>query len=113
MRERGLKPIHFGGADGIRTHDLPGGYGTRSLRNIWWSRWDSNPRPPRCHRGALPTAPRPHRSTTATMLASLATFVHRAPARFSGVENTKRHPKRHSPVLNQFTYFRTTDCFTF
>src|SRR6266404_991977 len=28
---------------------------------IWWSRWDSNPRPPRCHRGALPTAPRPHR----------------------------------------------------
>src|SRR5208283_6209139 len=29
----------------------------------WWSRWDSNPRPPRCHRGALPTAPRPHRST--------------------------------------------------
>ena len=26
----------------------------------WWSRWDSNPRPPRCHRGALPTAPRPH-----------------------------------------------------
>jgi len=27
----------------------------------WWSRWDSNPRPPRCHRGALPTAPRPHR----------------------------------------------------
>src|SRR6266404_9136881 len=29
---------------------------------LWWSRWDSNPRPPRCHRGALPTAPRPHRS---------------------------------------------------
>jgi hypothetical protein len=28
----------------------------------WWSRWDSNPRPPRCHRGALPTAPRPHRT---------------------------------------------------
>src|SRR5579872_4065464 len=27
---------------------------------FWWSRWDSNPRPPRCHRGALPTAPRPH-----------------------------------------------------
>src|SRR5258708_6521448 len=31
---------------------------------FWWSRWDSNPRPPRCHRGALPTAPRPHRSET-------------------------------------------------
>ena len=61
-----------GGADGIRTHDLPGFTGTRepialqdvdakSHRIIWWSRWDSNPRPPRCHRGALPTAPRPHR----------------------------------------------------
>jgi site-specific DNA recombinase len=33
--------------------------GSNSLQ--WWSRWDSNPRPPRCHRGALPTAPRPHR----------------------------------------------------
>src|SRR5712691_9922245 len=32
----------------------------------WWSRWDSNPRPPRCHRGALPTAPRPHRLTATT-----------------------------------------------
>jgi putative endonuclease len=32
----------------------------------WWSRWDSNPRPPRCHRGALPTAPRPHRRKTAS-----------------------------------------------
>ena len=32
--------------------------GSNSLQ--WWSRWDSNPRPPRCHRGALPTAPRPH-----------------------------------------------------
>src|SRR5690348_17516197 len=32
----------------------------------WWSRWDSNPRPPRCHRGALPTAPRPHRYRQST-----------------------------------------------
>src|SRR3989475_3498049 len=32
----------------------------------WWSRWDLNPRPPRCHRGALPTAPRPHRLTATT-----------------------------------------------
>src|SRR5258708_8768100 len=39
-------------------------------RISWWSRWDSNPRLPRCHRGALPTAPRPHRSTDAIMLAS-------------------------------------------
>ena len=36
--------------------------GSNSLQ--WWSRWDSNPRPPRCHRGALPTAPRPHRRNT-------------------------------------------------
>src|SRR5579859_3573065 len=34
---------------------------TKNMREYWWSRWDSNPRPPRCHRGALPTAPRPHR----------------------------------------------------
>src|SRR5712691_2197488 len=33
-----------------------------------WSRWDSNPRPPRCHRGAFLTAPRPHRDSP--MLAS-------------------------------------------
>ena len=33
----------------------------QSFRTVWWSRWNSNPRPPRCHRGALPTAPRPHR----------------------------------------------------
>src|ERR1700689_2045109 len=26
----------------------------------WWSRRGSNPRPPRCHRGAPPTALRPH-----------------------------------------------------
>src|SRR6266853_27518 len=32
-------------------------------KKSWWSRWDSNPRPPRCHRGALPTAPRPHRTS--------------------------------------------------
>ena len=37
------------------------GQATRYLQRFWWSRWDSNPRPPRCHRGALPTAPRPHR----------------------------------------------------
>ena len=27
---------------------------------IWWTRRDSNPRPPRCERGALPTEPRAH-----------------------------------------------------
>src|ERR1700675_3774387 len=30
------------------------------MRSHWWSRRGSNPRPPRCHRGALPTALRPH-----------------------------------------------------
>ena len=25
------------------------------IREIWWTRWDSNPRSPRCERGALPT----------------------------------------------------------
>ena len=27
---------------------------------FWWTRRDSNPRPPRCERGALPTEPRAH-----------------------------------------------------
>lgn len=27
---------------------------------VWWTRRDSNPRPPRCERGALPTEPRAH-----------------------------------------------------
>ncbi len=26
-----------------------------SLAEGWWTAWDSNPRPPRCERGALPT----------------------------------------------------------
>ncbi len=30
------------------------------LSYLWWRRWDSNPRPPRCERGALPAEPRPH-----------------------------------------------------
>src|SRR5260370_37471526 len=43
----------------------------------WWSRWDSNPRPPRCHRGALPTAPRPHRAeTTESILHNHKVRVH-------------------------------------
>ena len=27
---------------------------------IWWSRWESNPRPLECHSSALPTELRPH-----------------------------------------------------
>jgi site-specific DNA recombinase len=34
----------------------------------WWSRRDSNSRPPPCHGGALPTAPRPHRRQVAAFL---------------------------------------------
>ena len=26
-----------------------------NFRENWWTAWDSNPRPPRCERGALPT----------------------------------------------------------
>ena len=47
----------------------------------WWSRWDSNPRPPRCHRGALPTAPRPHRKNSAC---SYSTREQRASTHASG-----------------------------
>src|SRR5260370_66800 len=39
-------------------------YTEHDIVEFWWSRWDSNPRPPRCHRGALPTAQRPHRAET-------------------------------------------------
>jgi hypothetical protein len=28
--------------------------GALSIFEIWWTRWDSNPRPPHCERGALP-----------------------------------------------------------
>ena len=30
------------------------------LLDGWWSRWGSNPRPPHCERGALPTELLPH-----------------------------------------------------
>ena len=30
-------------------------YFTNKSRKIWWSRWGSNPRPPDCEPGALPT----------------------------------------------------------
>jgi hypothetical protein len=33
----------------------------RPTRQPWWSRWDSNPRPPGCKPGALPTELRPRR----------------------------------------------------
>src|SRR5687767_6875401 len=42
------------------TRDL--GHGRRAVtsRFYWWSRWGSNPRPPHCERGALPTELLPH-----------------------------------------------------
>ena len=34
---------------------------SREIRKkIWWRRWDSNPRPQRCERCALPAELRPH-----------------------------------------------------
>src|SRR5208282_6347064 len=57
--------LHCASADGEWVHQRYTENGRanflRCSRLDWWSRWDSNPRPPRCHRGALPTAPRPHR----------------------------------------------------
>src|SRR5712691_9724940 len=50
----------------------------------WWSRWDSNPRPPRCHRGALPTAPRPHRLTATTFPVAPGRAPNSAPGPPSG-----------------------------
>ena len=32
-------------------------------QKIWWSRWESNPRPLECHSSALPTELRPHSSS--------------------------------------------------
>ena len=32
----------------------------RLIGFVWWSRGESNPRPPQCHCGALPTELRPH-----------------------------------------------------
>ena len=34
-------------------------YGVQAMI-IWWSRWESNPRPLECHSSALPTELRPH-----------------------------------------------------
>jgi hypothetical protein len=35
--------------------------GALSIFEIWWTRGDSNPRPPRCERGALPAELLAHR----------------------------------------------------
>src|SRR5271170_5699141 len=62
--------------------------GEKAARNVvhklqgaarWWSRRGSNPRPPRCHRGALPTALRPHgtEQRAFTFIASAACSVKR------------------------------------
>src|SRR5579884_36815 len=39
----------LGPTDVQRIPDWPEGF-----KVIWWTAWDSNPRPPRCERGALP-----------------------------------------------------------
>ena len=38
----------------------------RGSAGAWWSRRESNPRPPECHSGTLPTELRPHASAEAT-----------------------------------------------
>jgi hypothetical protein len=44
----------------LTTNEKPRGKTPWLLRSSWWSRWGSNPRPPECHSGALPTELRPH-----------------------------------------------------
>jgi hypothetical protein len=61
-------------------------------RQGWWSRWDSNPRPPRCHRGALPTAPRPHRRTII--------ILHEGSVSVHDMRNQMRRPMRNCKFLN-------------
>src|SRR5271167_681397 len=68
----------------------------------WWSRWDSNPRPPRCHRGALPTAPRPHLGK-AYFDYALPRENHDLPG-FTGT----RSQLRHGPTWEKLT--STTHC---
>ncbi len=43
--------------------------GCRFYSDRWWSRRESNPRPPECHSGTLPTELRPHADAEATPLA--------------------------------------------
>ena len=44
---------------------------------IWWTRRDSNPRPPRCERGALPTEPRAHIAVLLKLLTYNSTIARR------------------------------------
>ena len=43
-------------------------YDADLLRDIWWTRRDSNPRPPRCERGALPAELLAHVSLGAVII---------------------------------------------
>src|ERR1700674_2514692 len=52
----------FGGADGVRTHDLLDAIEARSQLRHGPTATNLTQRPSRFHRDALPAAPRPHRS---------------------------------------------------
>src|SRR5262245_35232601 len=45
---------------------------------LWWRRRDSNPRPPRCERGALPTELLPRNSRSDAFVALVPASVNRA-----------------------------------
>src|ERR1700730_13226506 len=75
---------------------------------IWWSRWDSNPRPPRCHRGALPTAPRPHWVRHFLMLPLEECWRLPAPAAISAVNSAAQNELcRKSVRLEYRSYGKT------
>jgi hypothetical protein len=68
MIERQREPVDRG----TRTRNRKGRPGTAlpaARGSTWWSRRESNPRPPECHSGTLPTELRPHEGAQATPVA--------------------------------------------
>ena len=51
--------------------------GMKLRLSVWWTRRDSNPRPPRCERGALPTEPRAHIAVLLKLLTYNSTIARR------------------------------------
>src|SRR5271169_3086199 len=94
MLRVGETELHNTRCDALRSLDI--------FLKDWWSRWDSNPRPPRCHRGALPTAPRPHLGK-AYFDYALPRGKHDLPG-FTGT----RSQLRHGPTWEKLT--STTHC---
>ena len=63
--------------EGFPTQETPSA-ARQTDESVWWSRWDSNPRPPDCQSSALPTELRPHppRSVSASLPAPQSTRKH-------------------------------------